>query len=377
MGGWTGRGKDRVKWNGVVSIDGEPVEAKDLTTKKYVDDEIALIPTATPAGSAGEIQFNEASAFQADSDLFWDNVNKRLGVGLNDPDEIMVLQTAAHTAYSLSSGGSAYDSVMKFTENQVEKMDMGYDGSASNFMIRDKRLGSGNPRLFVIKNTTKNVGIGGITEPSAAIHLQREEAFVKFDSTGTNKDSTLRHIIRSGNYWQQTHEGNSAGGVVGAQGDFGWLHKPSGGSETMIMSLTPAGNVDTAKIRLTVEGGYAIKLTNKTGSNSVKGQIVEVDSATDNSFETADLSCLDAIGVVYNAGVSDGSETWVVQGGIAEVLADSGDITRGDRIITSSADAGSAETANLPTAAQHFREMGHALTSALDGNLFKAAIHIL
>jgi hypothetical protein len=42
------------------------------------------IPTAsggTPAGITGQIQFNNAGSFGADSGLFWDNTNKRLGVG--------------------------------------------------------------------------------------------------------------------------------------------------------------------------------------------------------------------------------------------------------------------------------------------------------
>ena len=42
------------------------------------------IPTpsgGTPAGITGQIQFNNGGAFGADSGLFWDNTNKRLGVG--------------------------------------------------------------------------------------------------------------------------------------------------------------------------------------------------------------------------------------------------------------------------------------------------------
>ena len=37
----------------------------------------------TPAGSTGEIQFNNAGAFGANSNLFWDAGNSRLGVGVN------------------------------------------------------------------------------------------------------------------------------------------------------------------------------------------------------------------------------------------------------------------------------------------------------
>lgn len=38
-----------------------------------------------PSGSAGAIQFSDGSAFSSDSNLFWDNVNKRLGIGTNAP----------------------------------------------------------------------------------------------------------------------------------------------------------------------------------------------------------------------------------------------------------------------------------------------------
>jgi len=40
---------------------------------------------ANPAGTAGQIQFNSGSAFTADSNLYWDNTNKRLGVGTATP----------------------------------------------------------------------------------------------------------------------------------------------------------------------------------------------------------------------------------------------------------------------------------------------------
>ena len=39
---------------------------------------------AKPAGVSGEIQFNNID-FGSDSNLFWDNVNKRLGIGTTTP----------------------------------------------------------------------------------------------------------------------------------------------------------------------------------------------------------------------------------------------------------------------------------------------------
>ena len=46
---------------------------------------IALETGATPAGSSGYIQFNDSGNLGADSNLFWDNTNKYLGVGTANP----------------------------------------------------------------------------------------------------------------------------------------------------------------------------------------------------------------------------------------------------------------------------------------------------
>ena len=39
----------------------------------------------SPAGSTGQVQYNNAGAFGASSNLFWDNTNSRLGVGTSTP----------------------------------------------------------------------------------------------------------------------------------------------------------------------------------------------------------------------------------------------------------------------------------------------------
>ena len=67
------------------TIQRTPTEDIDIVNKKYVDVEIAAIPETTPAGSDGEVQFNNAGSFGASSDLFWDNVNKRSGIGTDSP----------------------------------------------------------------------------------------------------------------------------------------------------------------------------------------------------------------------------------------------------------------------------------------------------
>lgn len=60
------------------------------------------IPTAsggTPAGITGQIQFNNAGSFGADSNLFWDNTNKRLGIGAT-PSTSVRLDVRAQGALS-------------------------------------------------------------------------------------------------------------------------------------------------------------------------------------------------------------------------------------------------------------------------------------
>jgi hypothetical protein len=56
---------------------------------------IPIASGGTPAGTTGQIQFNNAGAFGADSSLFWDNTNKRLGIGANGniPTAALFLRT--------------------------------------------------------------------------------------------------------------------------------------------------------------------------------------------------------------------------------------------------------------------------------------------
>ena len=61
-----------------------PIEKGDAANKRYVDDNKTV-----PAGNTGEVQFNSSGSFEADSGLFWDNVNKRLGIGTASPGKPM------------------------------------------------------------------------------------------------------------------------------------------------------------------------------------------------------------------------------------------------------------------------------------------------
>lgn len=139
------------------------------------------------------------------------------------------------------------------------------------------------------------------------------------------------------------------------------------------------GYQESAKVKQTIEGGIAIKLTNKTGANSVKGTVVYVDPAVDNAFEINPIDGDMPIGVVYESGIADGSECWVVVSGIAEVLlVNTVASTRSYVAYSSASVAGRIDiAASVPAAATHFREIGHTLESKVGGTnvLCKCILH--
>lgn len=135
------------------------------------------------------------------------------------------------------------------------------------------------------------------------------------------------------------------------------------------------------KIGFTSEGGLAIRLTNRTGAPSVKGEAVIASGANDNSFIQAIAGAVDVIGAVYEAGIANGSECWVVKAGIAEglVSTDGGAAgsTRGNWVGMSSTQAGRFDMTNAspPAAPTHFEECGHCLETKAAGALAKFVMH--
>ncbi len=129
------------------------------------------------------------------------------------------------------------------------------------------------------------------------------------------------------------------------------------------------------KIKLTSLGGYAIKLTNKTGSNSVAGQLVQTDTTTNDAVNLSGVNSDDTIGIILDSGVSDGTDMWVVVYGIADVLMDAVGSVRGDRIISAPV-GGFATPWNVGGAvATHFQEIGHCIETRGGAGLARCVLH--
>ena len=136
------------------------------------------------------------------------------------------------------------------------------------------------------------------------------------------------------------------------------------------VGVTPTLKLDVnAKSGHSDIGGICIKLTNKTGANTVQGNLVRADTATDDAFILTGANDDEYIGVVLEAGVSDGSEAWIVVHGIADVLFDDNvTAVRGNWVGTGA--AGLARTQASPPAlgiAAHFEEVGHSIENVTAG----------
>ena len=145
---------------------------------------------------------------------------------------------------------------------------------------------------------------------------------------------------------------------------------------------TPTLPLDVkAKAGISSIGGICIKLTNKTGANTVQGNLVRADTAVDDAFILTAAADDEYIGVVLEAGVADGSEAWIVVHGICDVLFDDNvAAVRANWVGTGQ--AGLARTQAAPPAlgvAAHFEEVGHSIESvaATGGGTFILARCVL
>ncbi len=120
------------------------------------------------------------------------------------------------------------------------------------------------------------------------------------------------------------------------------------------------------KAGITPIGGIAIKLTNKTGNDSIAGQLVRADTSTNDAVKLVPADGEECFGVFLDSGISDGSEAWIVISGIADVaMEDNTTATRGNWVRTSVTEIGYADATNAlppsPAAFSHFNEIGNCI----------------
>jgi len=113
--------------------------------------------------------------------------------------------------------------------------------------------------------------------------------------------------------------GNITGNVVTAVGNVQGVGGVFSGAVSGTSGNFSAG-VGNSYFKITPEGGFAVRLTNKSGAVSVKGQIVSHKGTVARAFDLTAVGANHCLGVVYESGIADGAECWVVVSGIAQVL---------------------------------------------------------
>ncbi len=207
---------------------------------------------------------------------------------------------------------------------------------------------------------------------------------------GTAGPGNLLHLLTTSNE-AVLLESTSATGVVSYQlknDDRHWTLRLDGGDSEKFnirdvtagatrLTIDSSGKVGigtaptiqfdmNAKVGMTALGGIAIKLTNRTGSNTVQGQLVKPDTANNDSVILTAADDLELIGVFLESGVANNSEAWVVIYGIADVaMEDNTTATRGNWVRGSITEAGYADATNAsapqPINQTHFAEIGHCI----------------
>lgn len=118
---------------------------------------------------------------------------------------------------------------------------------------------------------------------------------------------------------------------------------------------------------ITLEGGFAVSLINKTGSASVKGSVVEASNSDANSFILSGVSSDHSIGVVLDDGVPDGDFCRVVVSGKAQVLLKDTEAATVGYWVRTADTAGRVAMEASPNALTHWSELGHCLESQTAG----------
>jgi hypothetical protein len=95
-----------------------------------------LVVSGVPAGSTGYIQYNNAGAFDAEANLFWDATNNRVGVNTTTPGTTLDLHSGADNVASFNRTGSG-SAFAQYSLAGANKWRTGYDNTAGSFVIYD------------------------------------------------------------------------------------------------------------------------------------------------------------------------------------------------------------------------------------------------
>ena len=389
---------------------GTPINDRDIANKKYVDDN-----ATSPAGSDGDIQFNDSGSFGADSNLFWSVARNELNI-----NRIKITTDGTQAYPSLlfndtntgfyKSGDSIRTSINNSTIMTVDATGVGIGTSPIEALDVNGGILARGP-----------LAVAGVTGTYMSHEASDITSFFNYGPDASTRGGGYRFYIREadgGNSFVPLtilNDGNVGIGTVspdfpltfgatlgqkinlydGADIGFGVQSSlfeiigtslnvdftfgyGASGSLTRVMTIEGTGNVGigttspTTKLSVneksghTAIGGFCIKLTNKTGAVTVAGQLVQADTSANDAVKLTSIDEEETFGVFLDSGIAANAEAWIVISGIADVaMEDNTTATRGNWVRSSITEAGYADATNAtppsPAAFSHFNEIGNCI----------------
>jgi hypothetical protein len=183
------------------------VSASVISASQYIGP-----TTASPAGTSGQVQFNNNSSLGADSNFVWDNTNKRLGIGTGAPaqalDVVGNLRLSTGAIYRPDNAGIAIQAGN--STNNYYGTNVFFNGIGNSERVRITDAG--------------NVGIG-TSSPATALHVQGEARSLNFSDNNGNYNVNLGNGNNEGRGLVAGYSGGSYGGI-----GYNIRHTTTGGS---------------------------------------------------------------------------------------------------------------------------------------------------
>ena len=229
-------------------------------------------------GGNGRILFQSGTSLQQDNSLFWDNTNKRLGVGTTNPTNKMVVSQSVGATSGTTTLSGVETVVNPFINSTqgifVYKNDgsirgfklvqNGSNDSNSTFKIISSNAGVDVDR-FVIRRDNGNVGIG-TNSPTSKLDVNGKTKTTNFQMTsGATNGYVLTSDVSGNASWQLSN--SFTGGTVNGPTNF------TNGLTANILSATTYQNLpqDIFVTGGTYTNGEILFKNNSGGSFTVTG----------------------------------------------------------------------------------------------------------
>ena len=339
-GGITWNGTDSVIWcNGTVWF-----ALKDAATGA--------------AGSTGQLQFNNGSnAFAADSNLTWDNSNKRLGIGNAAPSYMLHLgnvagASAGTLAISAHNGASGfrttvfkYDASWNFglyDQGTTRQFSVNYHAPADSLYLGETGVGIGttNPASMLVVDKSANA-LGNTALASNYL------VYLRNYSTTSGQGAGLAFAVDT-----NASSANIGGAIIfkrtttASQGELQFYTKQtttSGAAPAQAMVITDTGSVGIGTTSATAKLQVAGAMVSIPG-NVASGAAVDLSASN-----TVTLAAVGGSVIALSNMVHGGNYTLVVQDTTSRTYTFSGCNTSKFRPANASTTAGSQTIYNILT----------------------------